>query len=70
MRVAFNDLNAIAAPLNLEGIEIAYFDQDCDWDSFLDEQMTSRQKPQGLNVSFTNGLVVRIFCEGVTPITR
>lgn len=70
VRVAFNNLSAIAAPLAHEGIEIGYFDEDCDWDSFLEEQMTHRQEPQGLHVSFINGLSVRIFCEDATLVTQ
>ncbi len=61
--VAFNDLSAIAAPIDNEGIEIAYFDGGCDWLSFLDEEIAKVQEPQGLHVSFTNGFVVRIFCD-------
>lgn len=63
VRVAFNDLRAIAAPLNEEGIEIAYFDDGCDWQTFLEEGMVETHKPQGLHVSFVNGLAVRIFCD-------
>jgi hypothetical protein len=63
VRVAFNDLTSIAAPLDEEGIEIAYFDEGCDWLSFTDEEMARQQEPQGLHVSFINGLAVRIYCE-------
>ena len=63
VRVAFNNLGEIAAPLNDEGIEIAYFDDGCDWLSFLDEDIARSQEPQGLHVSFINGLAVRIFCD-------
>ncbi|MGH6615788.1 hypothetical protein [Sphingomonas sp.] len=63
VRVAFNDLCAIAAPIDKEGIEIAYFDEGCDWLSFLDEQIARRQEPQGLHISFINGFAVRIFCD-------
>jgi hypothetical protein len=66
VKVAFNDLAAIAAPLNEEGIEIAYFDADCDWRSFLDEEIAQRQLPQGLHVSFVNGLALRAFCDEAT----
>lgn len=66
VRVAFNDLGAIAAPLNDEGIEIAYFNEDCDWRSFLDEEIAGRNEPQGLHVNFVNGLTVRIFCDEAT----
>lgn len=70
VRVALNDLSAIAAPLDDEGVEIAYFDEGCDWLSFLDEELARRQEPQGLHVSFTNGFAVRIFCEEATMATQ
>ena len=63
VRVAFNNLGELAAPLNDEGIEIAYFDEGCDWLSFLDEGIARSQEPQGLHVSFINGLAVRIYCD-------
>lgn len=66
VRVAFNDLVAIAAPLNDEGIEIAYFDEECDWLSFLDEEIAQRQEPQGLQFMFCNGFAVRVFCDEAT----
>jgi hypothetical protein len=66
VRVAFNDLCALAAPVDNEGIEIAYFDQGCDWLSCLDEELARRQEPQGLHISFINGFAVRIFCDEAT----
>ena len=69
VKLAFNNLNAIAAPLNDEGIEIAYFNEACDWLSFLSEDLARVQKPQGLDVRFVNGLVVRIFCDEATLTT-
>ena len=66
VRIAFNDLNRIAAPLNDEGIDIAYFDEAFDWPSFADEEIAAREEPDGLHVSFINGLVVRIYCELTT----
>jgi hypothetical protein len=66
VRVAFNDLTAIAAPLDDEGIEIAYFDEECDWLSFTDEEIARRQEPQGLHIMFINGFAVRIFCDETT----
>ena len=66
VRVAFNNLGKIASPLDREGIEIAYFDEGCDWLSFLDEDLARSKVPQGLHVSFVNGLAVRIFCDEVT----
>jgi len=69
VKVAFNDLAAIAAPLSDEGIEIAYFHDGCDWLSFLSEDMARLSEPQGLDVRFTNGLAVRIFCDEATLTT-
>jgi len=63
VRVAFNDLSAIATRLDDEGIEIAYFNEACGWLSYLDEGLARRQVPQGLYVSFVNGFAVRIFCD-------
>lgn len=70
VNVAFNNLDEIAAPLNDEGIEIAYFDEGCDWASFLDEDIARSQGPQGLHISFINGLVVRIFCDEAVFVVR
>ena len=70
VRVAFNDLGEIAAPLDDEGIEIAYFDDGCDWLSSLDEDIARSQGPLGLHVSFVNGLAVRIFCDEATLATQ
>ena len=70
VRLAFNNLGAIAAPLDDEGIEVAYFDEGCDWSSFLDEETAKRQEPLGLHFSFINGLTVRIYCDETTLETR
>jgi len=70
VRVAFNDLCEIAGPFDDEGIEIAYFDEGCDWLSFLDEGTAQSQEPLGLHVSFINGLAVRIFCDAATLTTQ
>jgi hypothetical protein len=70
VRVAFNNLCEIAAPLDDEGSEIAYFDAECDWSSFLDEDIARSQEPLGLHVSFINGLAVRIFCDEAMLIVQ
>lgn len=70
IRIAFNELGEIAAPLDDEGIELAYFDEGCDWLSFLDEDTALSQEPLGLHVSFINGLAVRIFCDEATLTTQ
>jgi hypothetical protein len=65
VRVVFNDLGKISAPLEEEGAEVAFFDDECDWFSFLNEDIARLQEPIGLHVSFTNGLTVRIFCNEI-----
>ncbi len=70
VRVVFNDLGKISAPLDDEGIEIAYFDEECDWLSFLDEGIARSQEPMGLHVSFINGFAVRIFCDETMLATQ
>jgi hypothetical protein len=69
-RVAFNDLCAIATSIDNEGLEIAYFDEGCDWFSCFDEDIARRQLPQGLHISFFNGFAVRIFCDEATFATQ
>lgn len=54
---------APAAPLGKEGVEIAYFDEGCDWSSFIDEALARRQEPLGLHVSLASDVTVRIFCD-------
>jgi hypothetical protein len=66
VRVAFKDLNQIESPLKELGIEIAYFDEDCDWDSYTTEDIAATQEPEGLYVYFMDDLIVRIYCEVVT----
>lgn len=66
VKVAFNNLNHVIGPLNEEGIEVAYFDEHCDWDSLIDEEIAETQKPLGLHLQFMNDLVVRIYCESIT----
>jgi hypothetical protein len=70
LRLAFNDLCTIAVPIDDDGIEIAYFDEGCDWLSFIDEGMTRRQAPLGLHISFISGFAVRIFCDEVKFATE
>ena|GEM_PF-1989604 len=63
VRLAFNDLCKIPAPIDSAGIEIAYFDGECDWLSFLDEELAQRQEPEGLHLGFGGEFAVRIFCD-------
>ena len=70
VRIAFNNLNEIAAPLNDEGLNVAYFDDGCDWASFTTEDIAARQEPLGLHISFINGLAIRVFCDDATFMAR
>lgn len=63
VRVAFNDLRLLSARLDRDDIEIAYFDEGCDWPLFMDEAAAQSQEPRGLHIAFGDGLVVRIFCD-------
>jgi hypothetical protein len=62
LKVAFNNLADVPAALREEAIEIAYYDADCPWDHFLDEDLAATQGFEGLHVSFSGGLVLRIRC--------
>jgi len=66
VRIAFNDLCEIAVPVTNEGVEIAYFDEGCDWNSWLNERMAQRQGASGLHLSLGDGFAIRIFCNQVT----
>ena len=62
--VAFNDLRALERSLQHEGIDLAYFAEDCDWQSFIDEEMARSQAPLGLHLGFSpSDLTIRIFCD-------
>ena len=60
LRVAFNDLVDTPVPLRDDAVELAYYDEDCEWDSFLDESLAAFQGFEGLQLSFSGGLVLRI----------
>ena len=47
-------------PLRGDTVEVAYFDDECDWDSILDEELADRQGFEGLHISFSGGFVLRI----------
>ena len=60
LKLAFNDLVDAPVPLREDAVELAYFDEHCEWDSFLDEDLAAIQGFEGLQVSFSGGLVLRI----------
>jgi hypothetical protein len=62
LKIAFNDLIDAPVPLRQDAVEIAYYDSNCPWGHFLDEQLAETQGFDGLQVSFTGGLMLRIQC--------
>jgi hypothetical protein len=60
VRIAFNDLLAASGTLHEESVEIAYYDGECGWDSFLDERLAAAQGSEGLHIGFSGGLALRI----------
>lgn len=63
LRLAFNDLVDAPVPLREDAVELAYYDEHCDWDFFLDEDLAAKQGFEGLHLSFSGGLVLRIRAE-------
>ncbi len=70
LRIAFNDLVEAPVPLRNDAIEIAYYDADCPWDRFLDEGLAASQGFEGLHISFSGGLVLRIRSDIAEIVTR
>lgn len=62
LKIAFNDLADRAVLVREDAVEVAYYDADCPWDQFLDEGLAAAQGFEGLHVSFSGGLVLRIRC--------
>ncbi|WP_428028449.1 hypothetical protein [Altererythrobacter sp.] len=60
LKMAFNDLVGALAPLRDDAVEVAYYDADCEWDTFLDEELAASQGFEGLQINFSAGLVLRI----------
>lgn len=60
LQLAFNDLVDAPVPLREDAVEIAYYDEQCEWDAILDEQLAAAQGFVGLHVSFSGGLVLRV----------
>jgi len=65
VRIASDDVRGLLH-LDDEGIEIAYFNEGCDWLTLLDEDIARSQEPRGLPASFINGVAVRISCDEAT----
>ncbi len=62
LKISFNDLVQMGVPLPEDAVEVAYYDASCPWDHFLDEDLAATQGFEGLQVSFSGGLVLRIRC--------
>ncbi|MDO9488103.1 MAG: hypothetical protein Q7J32_06985 [Sphingomonadaceae bacterium] len=62
LKIAFNDLAGQAVLVPEDAVEVAYYDADCPWDHFLDEHLAATQGFEGLHISFSGGLVLRIHC--------
>lgn len=60
LKIAFNNLVDSPVLLRDDAVEVAYYDDHCDWDSFLDESLAAVQGFQGLHLSFSGGLVLRV----------
>lgn len=60
IKIAFNDLVDTPVPLRHDAVEVAYYDAHCGWDAFLDEDLAAKHGFEGLHVSFSGGLVLRI----------
>jgi hypothetical protein len=60
LQIVFNNLVDTPVPLREDAVEIAYYDEQCEWDAILDERLATAQGFAGLHVSFSGGLVLRI----------
>ena len=60
LKMAFNDLVDAPLPLRDDAVAVAYFDEHCDWNSFLDEDLAAAHGFAGLHIGFSGGLVLRI----------
>jgi hypothetical protein len=59
VRVAFNDLVGEGEPLTEQSVTIGYYDALCGWNEWLDEDTAAAQGFEGLQIGFSNGLVLR-----------
>lgn len=60
VKIDFNDLVDAPVPLRDDAVEVAYYDEHCEWDTFLDEELATNQGFEGLHIGFSGGLVLRI----------
>ena len=60
LKIAFNDLVDAPVPLREDAVEVAYYDEHCPWDAFLDEELAADHGFEGLHISFSGGLVLRV----------
>lgn len=60
LKMAFNDLLDTPVPLGQDALEITYYNTDCAWGDYLDEDLAAVQGFEGLQISFSGGLVLRI----------
>ncbi|MBA2466307.1 MAG: hypothetical protein H0V46_01715 [Sphingomonas sp.] len=60
LKITFNNLVTHPGDLRADAVEVAYYDEDCEWDFFLDESLAESQGFDGLHLSFSSGLVLRI----------
>ncbi len=67
LKMGFNELSHLPVQPRDDSVELAYYDRHCGWDQFLDEELATTQGFEGLHISFSGGLVLRISC-GVAEI--
>jgi hypothetical protein len=63
VQVLFNELIGWPIAIGEDAAEIAYFNADCPWDHFMDEDLARKHGISGLHIGFTSGLVLRIRCD-------
>ncbi len=55
LKIAFNDLVDAPVPLRDDAVEVAYYDEHCEWDTFLDEELATNQASRGSTSAFQGG---------------
>ena len=60
LKIAFKNLVDAPVPLREDAVELAYYDDHCEWNAFLDEDLATKHGFEGLHISFSGGLVLRI----------
>jgi hypothetical protein len=63
LSIAFNDLIDTPVPLRTDCVDLGYYDDHCEWDAMLDEELAQRQGFVGLHFAFSGGLVLRVRAE-------